>query len=205
MMQIIFVKHFLGCLDDCRSRLVDFDSPKTCSQFIFPCSKQKEEVKIVKISQSYLKHLHPTKKNWQWAGWSLMMWKVWLLASHSRTASSSRGKTGLSESRDRRVSTMSSSKGNCNWIFKRDMRDSLSFQFKLYYPTPGHLEEIAQLSIPNYFCSVAEINVVTTAVASQIEDVVEYLPTFHVVAPQLVINPHKPSFNIFYKGQFFFK
>jgi hypothetical protein len=83
------------------------------------------------------------------------------------------------------------------------MRDSLSFQFKLYYPTPGHLEEIAQLSIPNYFCSVAEINVVTTAVASQIKDVVEYLPTFHVVAPQLVINPHKPSFNIFYKGNFF--
>jgi hypothetical protein len=119
VMQMIFVKHFLGCLDDCRSRLVDFDSPTTCSQLIFPCSKPKEEVKV-KIWKNFnpiSKHLHPTKK-WQWAGWSLMMWKVWLVASHSRTASSSRGNTGLSESRDRRVSTMSSSKGNCNWMFK---------------------------------------------------------------------------------------
>jgi hypothetical protein len=29
LMQMIFVKHFLGCLDDCSARLVDFDSPTT--------------------------------------------------------------------------------------------------------------------------------------------------------------------------------
>ncbi len=46
LMQMIFVKHFLGCLDDCRSRLVDFDSPTTCSQLIFPCSKPKEKIKV---------------------------------------------------------------------------------------------------------------------------------------------------------------
>jgi hypothetical protein len=64
----------------------------------------------------------------------------------------------------------------------------------LIYPTPGHLEKISQLSIFDDFGGVAEIDVIAAAVRSQIEDIVEDRPTCHVVAPQIVVNPHHPPF-----------
>jgi hypothetical protein len=63
---------------------------------------------------------HPTK-NKQCIGWSLMRWNDLLLANHSVTASCSRCIMALSESLDIKVSTMSSSKGNCG-------RGSIRFQ-----------------------------------------------------------------------------
>jgi hypothetical protein len=65
---------------------------------------------------------------------------------------------------------------------------------ELIYPTPGHFEKISQLSISDDFGGVAEIDVIAAAVASQIEDIVEDRPTFHVVTLQIVINPHHPPF-----------
>jgi hypothetical protein len=64
----------------------------------------------------------------------------------------------------------------------------------IVYPTPSHFEKISQLPLTDDFSRVAEINVITAAVSSQIENVVEYLPIFHVVTFQLVMNPYNPSF-----------
>jgi hypothetical protein len=61
------------------------------------------------------------------------------------------------------------------------------------YPTPSHLKNVSQHSIPDDLGRIAEINVVTTVLGSRIEDVVEHSPTFDIVALQLVINPHHPS------------
>ncbi len=45
------------------------------------------------------------------------------------------------------------------------MKDNIWKIFYLY-PTPGHLENISQLSIFYDFCGIAEIDVITAAVAS---------------------------------------
>jgi hypothetical protein len=65
----------------------------------------------------------------------------------------------------------------------------------IYYPTPSHFEKISQFPVPDDFSRVAKINVITAAVRSRIENLVENFPTFHVIASQLVINPYHPSFS----------
>jgi hypothetical protein len=118
---MIFVEHLLGLVDNCTSVLVDFDSPTTFFPNYFMNKSLLDMWELVELFKKgkiklIRRNPHPKKKRQCW-GWSLMMWKVLLLASHSRTASSSRWMTRLSESLDRSVSTMSSNKGNwCNWI-----------------------------------------------------------------------------------------
>jgi hypothetical protein len=76
----------------------------------------------------------------------------------------------LSESLDIKVSTISSSIGNCdrNWIHISytsiqvwDIRHYIID--RILYPAPSHLENVSQMSIPDYMRRIAEINVVTVA------------------------------------------
>jgi hypothetical protein len=95
-----------------------------------------------------------------------MMWKVRLLASHSVTASTSRGKTGLSVSLDIKISTMSSNKGNCTKIRLQQQVDEywpIKLPSRDDYPTPRHGENVGQLPFLDDFRHVAEINVLLTA------------------------------------------
>ncbi len=121
-----------------------------------------------------------------------MMWKVELLASHSATAACSRDKITLSASLDMNVSTSSSSKGN--WIDLENSINILNVRSKLYlYPTPRHFEQIAQLPVFDDLRRVAEVNVRAADVGSQVQHLADDFPTLHVVASQLVVNPHHPS------------
>ena len=102
---VIHLEDSFGCPDDSGTILVYFDTPQTymlCSRM----QMNEHGNSIGKVVKP------PPRTGTQCMGWSLMTWKIPSLTSHSRTASSSRGSRGLSESLDINRSTISSSKGN---------------------------------------------------------------------------------------------